>query len=183
MNSKIKLIVLPLLGLFGFNSNLSSQDTLKLSGGFEISKVINKKTEGFSAGIYFSNSNIQIGYVMESNQKAHSTHPGKGIDLLKCGIEANYFPFKMNIIRPYLGSEIKYEHESYFMGKENDYQTKQGLGLEFKLGTEIKPFKQQKIRAFAEGGYTFLIDKKSEGYPNNPEVKRDKFIALIGLRF
>ncbi len=180
---KLSLGIIPLLGLFGFNSPSFSQDTLKVNPVFEIGRVISKNTRGITAGIYFYNSKFQLGYVVEQNNKGHPSHPGKGLDILKLGIEADYFPLKSNAIRPFIGSELKYEHESCFVGRENEYYTQKGVGLELKIGTELKPFRNRKIRAFVETGYTFLSNKKSEGYPENPEVTRDKFLAVLGIKF
>ena len=183
MKSKLSMAAMPLLGLLAFNSPVFSQDTIKINPVFEIGRIINKDTKGITAGIYFYNSRFQLGYIIEQNNKGHPSHPGKGIDLLKTGIEANYFPLNFNKIRPFIGSELKYEHESYFVGKENEYYTKKGVGLELKIGTELKPFRNRKIRAFAEIGYTFLLSKTSEGYPESPEIIRDKVLTVLGIKF
>lgn len=180
---KLNLATIPFLGLLAFNSPSFSQDTLNVNPVFEIGRVISKDTRGITAGIYFYNSKFQLGYVVEQNNKGHPSHPGKGLDILKLGIEADYFPLKSNAIRPFIGSELKYEHESCFVGRENEYYTQKGVGLELKIGTELKPFRNKKIRAFAEAGYTFLLSKASKGYPENPEVTRDKFLAVLGIKF
>lgn len=183
MKPKLSLAAMPLLGLLAFNSPVFSQDTLKVNPVFEIGRIMNKETRGITAGIYFYNSRFQLGYIIEQNNKGHPPHPGKGIDILKTGIEADYFPLNSNTIRPFIGSELKYEHESYFVGKENEYYTQKGIGLELKIGTELKPFRNRKIRAFVETGYTFLLNKTQDNYPENPEVTRDKFLTVLGIKF
>jgi hypothetical protein len=186
------IVGVSLLTLLGLSNNSFSQNSQeyseptnpnKMIPGAEAGKILNKWNDGFKAGLYFFNPKMQIGYVVEHDKKSNSSSLGKGIDLLKCGIEADYFPTNMEFIRPYIGSEIEFEHESYFVGQENLYYKKNGIGLEMKCGIEIKPFKDRKMGLFIDLGYNLSFDKKSEGYPLNPETKRDKFIAVIGLKF
>lgn len=185
MGFKNVLAAASLLAILGYSNttNVFSQDSAKMKPGAEIGKIINKGVDGFKFGLYFSNSKMQIGYVVEHYLKSKPNSLGIGIDLLKFGAELNYFPTNMQIIKPYIGSEVKYENESYFVGKENESYKKNGVGLELKCGTEIKPFVERKIRLFFDLGYNIEFDKKSKGYPENPDVKRDKFIAAVGLKF
>lgn len=186
MNLKKVFVGASILGLFGLSNKILSQGIKENNSncfGAEFGRIINKETSGFQFGIYYLNPKIQIGYVVENQKKASPTYAGKGIDLLKCGIEFNYFPTNMKILMPYIGSELKYEHESCFVGKENEYYQKNGLGLELKCGVEIKPLKYRKIRPFFEMGYNFSAEKKSKGYPQNPEVVRDRFITVAGIKF
>ena len=178
------------IGLLGISNSAFSQEEIeqsqnlnKMQPGVEIGKIMNKNTTGMTVGLYFYNPKIQIGYVAEINRKSKPMSPGKGIDLLKCGVEFEYFPTNMKVIRPYIGSEIKYEGESLFVGKENEYYTKNGIGLEMKVGTEIKPLRNRKIRGYLDLGYNFSFAKKSTGYPKNPEVVRDKFLIVAGIKF
>jgi hypothetical protein len=166
--------------------NVPPQDNEKVSSweaGAEFGRIMNKNTTGITFGIYFNNPKFLIGYVAEINRKSKPMFPGKGIDLGKMGVEFEYFPTNMKVIRPYVGSEIKYEGESLFIGRDNIYYKQKGIGLELKCGTEFKPLKARKIRPFFEAGYNFSTGKKSKGYPQNPEVVRERFITVLGLKF
>ena len=116
-----------LLGLLGFSNNSFSQNIKKMIPGAEIGKIINKENNGFKVGIYVSNQKMQIGYIMEHNLKGKPSSLGVGMDLLKVGVEVDYFPINVEIIKPYIGSEITYVNESYFVGRENDITRLQNL--------------------------------------------------------
>ena len=185
-----------LIGLSALSNNAFSQnnfdpedsrDPRTFKPGAELgmisNKIINGNTTGITFGIYFNNSKFQLGYIAEINRKSKPMCSGKGIDLGKVGVEVDYFPTNWQMIKPYIGSEIKYEDESLFVGKENECYEKRGIGLEGKAGVEFKPFRDRKIRVFSELGYNFSFEKESKEYPENPETERDKIIGVLGIKF
>jgi hypothetical protein len=144
---------------------------------------LNSNTGGITFGIYVHNDRLQLGYIAEINRKDKPMSPGNGIDLGEVGIEFEYFPTRGEKIKPYVGSELKYEGETLFVGKENTSYKQNGIGLELKCGTEFKPLKNRKIRGYLDLGYNLSLSKKSKGYPENPEVVRDKFLIAAGIKF
>jgi hypothetical protein len=193
MRLKNLLFGISLLGLVSLSNNVFSQDfesvqkpipnPKKFKPGAELGAIINEDTRGISFSLYYSSNRMQLGLVAETNIKYKLSFLDDGIDLLKCGVEAEYFPTNFQIFRPYIGSEVKYEHESFFVSRENRNYTKKGIGLEMKVGTEFKPLKYRNIKLFLESGYNMSIDKNSKGYPEKPGVKRDKFITVAGIKF
>jgi hypothetical protein len=183
------LFGISLLGLLGLSTNVLSQDFESAQGStqnarkFKLGTIINKDTRGISFGFYYSNDKIQVGSVAETNIRYKLSFLDDGIELFKWGIGAEYFPTSFEIIRPYIGSEVKYENETLFVSRENRNYKKNGVGLEMKVGTELKPLKYSDIKLFLELGYNLSIDKESKGYPENPEVKRDKLLGVVGIKF
>jgi hypothetical protein len=164
--------------------------------GFQIGWIMNKtlqdkigdfnlgRTRGITFGLYAHNDRLQIGYIAEINKKdIEGDFSGNGIDINKIGMEIEYFPIKGQKVKPYIGSEIKYEGETLSVVGENKDSKKSGVGLELKCGTEIKPLRDRKIRGYLELGYNFLVAKKTKNYPENPKVVRDKFLISAGIKF
>lgn len=164
--------------------------------GFEVGYVMNRaiqdkignlnlgRTKGITFGIYLHNDKFQIGYIAEINRKdKEGDFSGNSIDLGKMGLEMEYFPLKRSVVKPYIGTEIKYEDETLFIANQNKDPTQRGVGLELKLGTEIKPLRNRKIRGYLEAGYNFLFSKKSKNYPENPKIERDEFLISAGIKF
>jgi hypothetical protein len=183
------------LGLLSFSNNVFSQDIgqftnsnktpnpNKVKWGLELGVITNKDTRGITSSIYFSNPRVQLNCVIEGSTKYRLKFLEDQMDILKFGVGAEYFPTNFNVIRPYIGSEVKYEDESLFVAKENRNYKKNGVGFEMKIGTELKPFRYSPIKLFLELGYNISVDKKSGGYPENPEILRDKFITVAGIKF
>ncbi|HPD81947.1 MAG TPA: hypothetical protein PK357_02500, partial [Candidatus Pacearchaeota archaeon] len=151
--------------------------------GFEVGYVINKtiqnnivdlnfeNTRGITLGIYVHNNKFQVGYIAEINRKdKEGDFSGNSIDLGKVGMEIEYFPIEIKKIKPYIGSEVKYEDETLFIANQNKDPVQRGVGLELKLGTEIKPLPYRKIRGYLEFGYNLSFAKKSKNYPKNPKI-------------
>jgi hypothetical protein len=142
------------------------------------------RTQGITFGLYAHNDKLQVGYIAEINKKdIEGDFSGNGIDLGKMGVEIEYFPISGQKIKPYIGSEIKYEDESLSATNQNRDSKSRGVGLELKLGTEIKPVVNRKIRGYLDLGYNFSLSKKSKNYPENPKVIRDKFLVAAGIKF
>jgi hypothetical protein len=201
----IKLLLVPALcSLLAVSNKAFSQENpedeightgfyLGLEVGYVMNRFIDEKlaggigrTNGLTGGIYFRNPHWQLGFIAELNKNdIEGCFLGKGLDIGKVGFEADYSPRNwQKVIRPYVGSEIKYECETLFIPNETNDPKKNGVGLELKCGTEIKPFKNMRIRGYIEiGGNISAVIKKSKNYPENPDLVRDKFLIAAGLKF
>jgi hypothetical protein len=203
MKLRKTLLSASLLGLLAISNKSFSQenpeDEIGKTGfypGCQIGWIMNKAiqnkignfnlggTRGMTFGLYLHNDKFQIGYIAEINRKdIEGDFSGNGIDLGKMGMEIEYFPISGQKIKPYIGSEIKYEDESLSVTNQNRDSKSKGVGLELKLGTEIKPIVNRKIRGYLDLGYNLSLSKKSKNYPENPKVIRDKFLVAAGIKF